>query len=725
MRPWLGKAGGAAVAATVVTALSFTRPVELLERPVSDALLRLSALAPPALARGVPDVTLVAIDAASLRAHPAWPWPRDRYGALAEKLFEAGAAVVAFDIDLSTPREPAGDAALAAAIRARTGRVALAALRQRQLVAGVGELEVVSWPAGVFTQAGARPGHVVVPLDSDGVVRRAHGTTELGGERVASLPTVALELAGVAAPPTKETQHRIDFRRAHTPLPVLSFADALEGRFEREVVAGRIVLIGASAAEFQDLWTTPLGAARPGVWIQAVEYRTLAAAARGEATLAPAPRSLLFALAFGLACLARRADELSARRRVAFFACSAAATSAACLAALLYAALLLSPALLVVQLAGHYAAGLERVRRRLGLRLRERELSLVALHEISESSAHREDADGLEIGLSLLGRSVDAHAVALLRAAPDGALENARVDWLPRGELAAVDATLAAETLATRRLRLLDGAIPGRPGVPGRALYVPLLAGRLPVGVLVIESRSRKRLGDTELRTVATVASQLALTVRSQRLAEDLRATLGASVEAIASAVEARDGYTVLHCRRLALFSASLAHELALPAAEVEAIRLGALLHDVGKIGVRDQILLKPGGFTHAERLEMERHAEIGHRIVQPIAGLSATTLCCVRNHHERFDGAGYPDGLAGEEIPLAARIVAIVDVWDALSTARPYKPAYAQSQVHELLAKDRGAHFDPALVARFLRLLDEEGDEMLSLVAASAEPVP
>ncbi len=724
MHPWLRQAGGAAAAAAVVTALSFTRPVELLERPVGDALLRLAALAPPALAPDVPDVTLVAIDAASLRAHPAWPWPRDRYGALAGRLFEAGAAVVAFDIDLSTPREPAGDAALAGAIRAH-GKVALAALRQRQHVAGVGELEVVSWPAGVFTAAGARPGHVVVPLDSDGVVRRAQGTADLGGERVASLPAVALELAGVALPRAKEAPHRVDYRRAHPPFPVLSFADALEGRFEREAVAGRVVWIGASAAEFQDLWTTPLGAARPGVWIQAVEYRTLAAAARGERTLAPAPRGLLFALAFGLACLAGRAGELGGWRRVAFFGGAAATTGAACLVALLELALLLPPVLLLAQLAGHYAAGLERVRQRLGLRLRERELSLVALHEIGASAAESESADGLEIGLGLLGRSVDAHAVALLRAAPDGGLEPARVDWMPRGELAAVDAALAVQTLASGRLRFLDGAIPGRPGVPGRALYVPLLAGRQPVGVLVIESRSRARLGDTELRTVATVASQLALTVRSQQLAEDLRATLGASVEAIASAVEARDGYTVLHCRRLALFSVSLARELALPAAEVEAIRLGALLHDVGKIGVRDQVLLKPGGFTQDERREMQRHAEIGHRIVQPIAGLSPTTLCCVRNHHERFDGSGYPDGLAGDVIPLAARIVAIVDVWDALSTVRPYKPAYPQSRVRELLRKDRGGHFDPTLVERFLRILEEEGDEMLALVAASAEPVP
>jgi HD-GYP domain-containing protein (c-di-GMP phosphodiesterase class II) len=168
-----------------------------------------------------------------------------------------------------------------------------------------------------------------------------------------------------------------------------------------------------------------------------------------------------------------------------------------------------------------------------------------------------------------------------------------------------------------------------------------------------------------------------------------------------------------------------MARHLRMPEAEVEAIRLGALLHDVGKIGVRDHILLKPGGFTTDERREMERHAEIGHRIVQPISGLPVATLHCVRSHHERWDGRGYPDGLAGEAIPLAARIVAIVDVWDALSTARPYKPAYSQGRVREILAKDRGTHFDPALVDLFLRILDEEGDEMLALVAASAASEP
>jgi len=258
-------------------------------------------------------------------------------------------------------------------------------------------------------------------------------------------------------------------------------------------------------------------------------------------------------------------------------------------------------------------------------------------------------------------------------------------------------------------------------GGPGLAVYAPLFAGEVPVGVLVVERDSREPLDATQLRTIATVGTQVALSAENLRLVEGLRATFDSSVEAIASAVEARDGYTQLHCRRLAVFSSLMAERVGLPEREVEAVRLGALLHDVGKIGIRDEILLKPGRFTRAEMGEMQQHAEIGHRIVASIHGLSPITLACVRHHHECWNGSGYPAGLCGEAIPLAARIVTVVDVWDALSTARPYKRAYAQTEVRELMLKGRGERFEPELVDLFLRLLDEEGEELLAVAEGGA----
>jgi HD-GYP domain-containing protein (c-di-GMP phosphodiesterase class II) len=137
----------------------------------------------------------------------------------------------------------------------------------------------------------------------------------------------------------------------------------------------------------------------------------------------------------------------------------------------------------------------------------------------------------------------------------------------------------------------------------------------------------------------------------------------------------------------------------------------------VGKVGIRDEILLKAGGFTGPERDEMRSHAKIGHGIISGIHGLRPTTLDCVRHHHERWDGTGYPDGLRGTEIPLGARIVAVVDVWDALSTVRPYKPALPQERVRSILRKDRGSHFEAQLVDLFLELLDDEGEDLLALI--------
>jgi len=216
---------------------------------------------------------------------------------------------------------------------------------------------------------------------------------------------------------------------------------------------------------------------------------------------------------------------------------------------------------------------------------------------------------------------------------------------------------------------------------------------------------------------VAGVVPQIALPARRSRRRRDLRRSFSSVLAALAGAVEARDGYTELHCRRLAGFSRLLAERVGLREEEVEAVELGALLHDVGKIGIRAELLRKAGRFDAYERREMERHTALGARIATSIHGISETTARCVRHHHESWDGSGYPDRLAGEEIPLAARIVAVVDVWDALSSARPYKDALPQEKVLEMLRKRRGAQLDPELLDLFLGILEEQGHEMLDLI--------
>jgi putative nucleotidyltransferase with HDIG domain len=221
-------------------------------------------------------------------------------------------------------------------------------------------------------------------------------------------------------------------------------------------------------------------------------------------------------------------------------------------------------------------------------------------------------------------------------------------------------------------------------------------------------------------RPVHTAAAPVAdLPRRRPRRRRALRRELGSALGALAGAVEARAGYTELHSRRLATFSRLLAERLRLGEAEAEAIELGALLHDVGKIGVPARLLRKRGRLSPEERREMERHAVLGAGIVSSIHGISRTTALCVRHHHEHWNGTGYPDRLAGQAIPLAARIVAVVDVWDALSSVRPYKRAMPQVRVIEILRERRGTQLDPELVDILLEILREQGPRMLGLIEA------
>ena len=184
--------------------------------------------------------------------------------------------------------------------------------------------------------------------------------------------------------------------------------------------------------------------------------------------------------------------------------------------------------------------------------------------------------------------------------------------------------------------------------------------------------------------------------------AEDVLCTLGLSVEA-------RDPYTEGHCERLARYASELGRHLGLDADGVTALRRGGYLHDLGKITVPDEILKKGANLTPEEWQVMRQHPMTGEAICRPLKSLRAV-LPIIRNHHEHFDGSGYPDGLRGQEIPLLARILQVVDVYDALRTERPYKKALAHQEAEEMMIHeaDKGL-WDPALVEEFFVMLQKE----------------
>ena len=176
------------------------------------------------------------------------------------------------------------------------------------------------------------------------------------------------------------------------------------------------------------------------------------------------------------------------------------------------------------------------------------------------------------------------------------------------------------------------------------------------------------------------------------------RARDRAIVERLAAAVEAKDAVTSAHLRNVTRLAVALAAAIDPDVAADEEFVVGCLLHDVGKLGVPERILSKPGPLTEAEWDVMRRHPETGARVVGPL-GLSETVVDVVRHHHERWDGGGYPDGLAGEEIPLAARIFSVCDALEAMTAERPYRAALPVAEAVERIVAEAGAQFDPRVV--------------------------
>lgn len=208
--------------------------------------------------------------------------------------------------------------------------------------------------------------------------------------------------------------------------------------------------------------------------------------------------------------------------------------------------------------------------------------------------------------------------------------------------------------------------------------------------------RSAERRAEWLREEVATATAEIAA-----REAE--------TILSLARAVEFRDWETGSHIVRMAHYSRLIAEELGASGPDPDRIYKAAPLHDVGKIGVSDQILLKRGPLTPEELEAMRGHAQIGYEILSDCHGDILTLAATIAwTHHERYDGAGYPRGLAGDEIPLAGRIVAVADVFDALSSKRPYKRAWTRDEAFEYIRQGAGSHFDPDCVAAFLR---REGD--------------
>ena len=240
-------------------------------------------------------------------------------------------------------------------------------------------------------------------------------------------------------------------------------------------------------------------------------------------------------------------------------------------------------------------------------------------------------------------------------------------------------------------------------------ICVPMCLKERVIGVLQVINRTGEiPFNDHDLETLKAVATQAVSAIENARLYENIQKIYLSTIEVLATAIDAKDPYTRGHSRRVTLYSVAIAEQLGLSAKEIENIRYSGLLHDVGKIGISDSIIRKPGRLTDEEYGIIKTHPSIGARILKPVDFL-ADKIPGVLHHHEYYDGRGYPDHLVGEDIPLAGRIICVADCFDAMTTNRPYRKGLSVNTVIAELKKLSGKQFDPICVEAFLRAFDEK----------------
>ncbi|MFA5500600.1 MAG: HD domain-containing phosphohydrolase [Candidatus Omnitrophota bacterium] len=235
-------------------------------------------------------------------------------------------------------------------------------------------------------------------------------------------------------------------------------------------------------------------------------------------------------------------------------------------------------------------------------------------------------------------------------------------------------------------------------------LAVPLIKENKIIGVLIVSNRKKSgRIFNSEdKRLMVTLSNHIAIALLNATLYHRLKNLFISTVKSLVRAVDAKDPYTSGHSERVMKYSLAIAKEMGLKGDAMENLGLSSLLHDVGKIGVKESVLLKPGRLSDTELQHIRQHPSIGVKIVETIKD-SQNIINCIKDHHERFDGKGYPAHLKGNQISLEGRIAAVADTYDALTTTRPYQKKYSSKEALFEIAQGASSQFDPKVVKAFI----------------------
>jgi putative nucleotidyltransferase with HDIG domain len=353
------------------------------------------------------------------------------------------------------------------------------------------------------------------------------------------------------------------------------------------------------------------------------------------------------------------------------------------------------------------------------IKLAKRVDTILMLDEINKaisSSLSREKI--FETAIKGIGRTVSCTMVVIIQVEKSGFAvtashwrEGGAVPLMRMGERLSLYHSVAGNALNRGKTVSIENlGAEQKPGPLDRILSeaglatllaVPLVSRDKAKGVLLVGDRQPGGFAGEETFVIEKIASQISVALENAKLYEDMRNLFISTVSSLANAIDAKSPWTKGHSERVMKIAAEIAEAMGLSELSVEQIKIAGLLHDIGKIGILEELLEKPDKISDEEFPPMLLHPEKGVAILSPIEQLQ-DVLPTIRHHHERYDGTGYPDGLKGEEIPLQARIVAVADAFDAMVSDRPYKKGFSARKTLHVLEERAGSQFDPVVVECF-----------------------
>jgi putative nucleotidyltransferase with HDIG domain/PAS domain S-box-containing protein len=349
--------------------------------------------------------------------------------------------------------------------------------------------------------------------------------------------------------------------------------------------------------------------------------------------------------------------------------------------------------------------------------------TISAMHSIDrEILSTLESQEILENTVKIIGRiiSCDRASVTLVDKEMEGFIYKSGFGIpLQKGSIVPFETTTKSEIVNTKRPEFIpDLSLIERIPLHEEFLLkeeflshirVPVIAKDEVIAVLTVGSKRRSAFTADDLSTLEKIAAQIGVALENARLVSDLRELFIGTIKCLSEIIDAKSPWTKGHSERVTECAVKIGKEMGLKDKDLEDLKIAGLLHDIGKIGTYDSILDKPGKLTDEEYEVVKKHSVIGSELLSPIKQLSHI-IPCIRAHHERFDGKGYPDGLRGEEIPLQARILLVADTFDSMTADRPYRNTPGREKMLGEIKSCKGTQFDPKVVEAFLKILEDEG---------------